>query len=49
MTNQRNQNILQKHADFRGLPYPRHAGKERHDASDVVKQGHGMSFGGDRQ
>lgn len=30
-----------------GLSCPRRAGGERHDASDVVKLGHGMSFGGD--
>lgn len=30
-----------------GLSFPRRAGRERHDASDIVKLGHGMSFGRD--
>lgn len=30
-----------------GLSCPSRAERERHDASDVVKLGHSMSFGGD--
>lgn len=29
------------------LPFPRHAGRLRYDASEMVKLGRGMSFSGD--
>lgn len=29
------------------LSFPRHAGRQGHDASEVVKLGRGMSFSGD--